>query len=92
MQALAAGVEAQGAVVFGDVHIESDVRVGHADIGSFARFLPELVDDGILHLIGHELGVFELLGEDHGVDSKGLVKTQVLGPVDSLHLVVYVIG
>ena len=92
VQALSAGVEAEGTVVFSDVHIESYVGIGNADVGSFTRLLPKLVYDGILHLVRYELRVFELLGKDDGVNGEGLVEREVLLPVYGLDLLVDVVG
>ena len=65
VQRLTAGVKAQGALVFGDVHVQTEIGVRHRDVRPFARLLTELVDNGILHLIGDKLRVSELLGEYH---------------------------
>ena len=71
--------------------VQAHVRIAHADVRTVARFLAELVDDGVLHLICHEFRVAELLGEYDGIDGKGLVQRQVFRPVDVLHTFVHVV-
>ena len=61
VQRLAARVEAEGCVVFGDMDMQTDIRVGHRDVGAVAGLFSELVDNGILDLIGYEAGVAEFL-------------------------------
>ena len=73
VQRLAAAVERQRAVVLGHVDVQPQVGVGHRDVGAVARLLAELVDDGVLHLVADKLRVAEFLGENDGVDGKGLV-------------------
>ena len=92
VQRLAAGVEAEGGVFVGNVDVQADVGVGHRDVRTVARMFAELVDDGILHLIGHELGVAELLGEYHRVYGESLAVVEVFRPFHLHHLVVHVVG
>ena len=54
VKALAAGVESDGGIVVGNVYVETDIRIGHRDVGTLAGLLAELVHDGILDLIGDE--------------------------------------
>ena len=72
--------------------VQPHIRVRDADIRTLARLLAELVDNGILHLIGNKLGVTELLGKDYRVNGKGLVKGDVLRPVDVLDAFIDIVG
>ena len=47
------------------MNVQADVRVADTDVGALAGTLAKLVDDGVLHLVGHELRVAELFGEYH---------------------------
>ena len=58
--------------------VQSHIRIGDADVRTLARLLAELVDNGIFYLIGHKLGVAELVGKDHRVDGKSLVERKIL--------------
>ena len=72
--------------------VQSHVGVGDADVRTCSLLFTELVDDGILHLVGDELGVAEFFGEYHRVDSKRLVNIQVFCPVNILDAFIDVIG
>ena len=91
MERLATGVETQRAVILSDMHVQTDVGVGHRYIRALAGLLPELVDDGILYLIRHELRMAELLREHDRVDREGLVVLQILRPVYFLDFLIHVI-
>ena len=47
-------------VILGDMYVQTDIGIGHRDVGALARLLAELVHDGILHLVRNEFGVSEL--------------------------------
>ena len=47
-------------MILGNMDVQTDIGIGHRDIGALARFLAELVHDGIFHLVRNELGVSEL--------------------------------
>ena len=91
VERLTAGVEAQCALVLSDVHVQTEVRVGHGDVGALASLLADLVHDGVLHLIRYELGMAELLGKHHGVYGERLVRPQIRCPVDFLDFLVDII-
>ena len=55
VQALSAGVEREGAVVLGNVDVEAQVGVGDGDVGTLLLRLHEVVDDGVLDLVGDKL-------------------------------------
>ena len=59
VEALAAGVEREGADVFGNMNVEANLRIADTDVGAFALALHEVVHDGILHLVGDEARVAE---------------------------------
>ena len=82
VERLTAGVERQGTLVFCNMNVQPQVRIGHRNIRTATHPLAELVDDGILHLVAHELRVAELLREHNGIDGKRLVLADVLRPVD----------
>ena len=92
MQALARRVETHRGVEVGNVDMEADVGIRHRHIRPVARLLAELVDDGVLHLVGHKARVAELLAIYNGVDRERLALLDVLAPVNFLHLVVHVLG
>ena len=92
VQGLAAGVKAQRTLVVGNMDVQPDVGVGDTDVRPLSRLLAELVNNGILHLVGHELRMPELVREDDRVDGKGLVDRQIAGPVNILHTLVDVVG
>ena len=92
VEAVARGVERERAAGFGHVYVETDVGVGDADVGALALRLAEIVDDGVLHLIGHELGVAELLRVDHGVDGERGFQVEIAAPIDRLHGLIDVVG
>ena len=72
--------------------IQLQVRMGHADVGARTGFLAEVIHNGILYLIGHELTVTELLGKDHRVYGKAGFILQILIPVDGLDGIINLIG
>ena len=92
VERLTAGVEAQRALVFGNMHVQTDVWVGHRDVRPLACPLAELIDDGVLHFIRYELRVAEFLGEHDGIDGKRLVASDILRPVDLLDLLIHLVG
>ena len=92
MQAIARRVEAQRAVGAADVNVQFHVGVGDAYVRPFARGVAEVVNNRVLHLVGHELGVAELLGVDHAVDGKGGVHVEESLPVHAPHGLVHVVG
>ena len=55
VQALSAGVEREGAVVLGNVDVEAQVGVGDGDVGTLLLRLHEVIDDGVLDLVGNKL-------------------------------------
>ena len=57
VQAFAARVEREGAVVLSNVDVELQVGIGDADVRTFSRPLPHLVNNRVLHLVGHKLRV-----------------------------------
>ena len=82
MEALAGRVEAERGLIVGNMDMQAKVGVGDGHVGAHAGLLAELVGNGVLHLIGHEFGMAELLGEHHGVNGKGFLVVQILSPVD----------
>ena len=96
MQRLAARVERQRAFTLsgghvGNVDVQTHVGIGYTDVRTVARLFAELVDNGVLHLVGYEFRVAEFFREYHRVDGKGLVQCQILCPVDILHTLVDVV-
>ena len=61
VQALAAGVEREGAVGVGYVDVQTDVGVGNADVGAFSGGFAEIVDNGVLYFVCYEFRMAELL-------------------------------
>ena len=61
--------------------VQTDVGVCYRDVRPVARLFPELVDNGILHLIADELGMPEFFREDHSIDGERLVVVEVGRPV-----------
>ena len=51
MQRFTTGVETQRTLVVCNMHIQSDVGIGHGDVGALTRLLAELVHDGVLYFI-----------------------------------------
>ena len=92
VERFAAGIERKCATGFGDVDVEQHVGLVDAYAGTLARLLAEVVHDGILHLVGHELGMAELLAEDGGFYGKGFVRVQILFPTDGFYLFVDLVG
>ena len=48
--------------------VDADIRTGHRDIRACSGLLAKLIHDGILHLIGDEAGVAEIIRIDYGID------------------------
>ena len=97
MEALATGVQTECALTLsgsnvGNMDVQAYVGIGNTDIRALPRFLAELVHDGVLYLVSHELRVTELIGKDHRVYGKGLVQVQILCPVNVFYTVVNVVG
>ena len=97
MEALATGVQTECALTLsgsnvGNMDVQAYIGIGNTDIRTLARLLAELVYDGILHLVSHELRVAELVGEDHRVHGKGFVQIQILCPVNGLYSFVNIVG
>ena len=92
VQGVAAGVEGQCGIVAGDMDMQADVRIGEGDVGSLSRALAELVHDGVLDLIGDEVGVAELVTVDDGVHGEGLSLGDIGAPVQVFHIIIYVVG
>ena len=72
--------------------MQTDVGIGDADVWTLSCLFAELVDNGILDLIGNKLRVTELLGEYHRINGKGLVVSNVFAPVDVLDTFIDIIG
>ena len=72
--------------------VQLQVWVVDADVGAVACLLAELVHDSILHLIGHELAVAELVAEDHAVNGECCLVTQIFRPIYLLDGFVHLIG
>ena len=70
VQAFTRRVEREGAEIVGNVHVEFDIGVGNADIGTLARLFTEKVNDGIFDFVGNKLGMLEVFGIDNGIDGK----------------------
>lgn len=88
---LSAGVERQRRLVLSYVDVESYVRIADRYIRSLACQFTELIDDGVLHLVGDEARVFELFGIDHRVNRECLSFEDIFAPINLLHLVVHVL-
>ena len=78
VKAFARRVKGEGALVFGNVDIELDIGLADADIGALARCFAEIINDGVLHLVGYEFRVAELGGINHGVNGEGRVEVEIL--------------
>ena len=74
------------------MYIETDVRIAHRDIRAGACLLTELIDNSVLHLIGYETRVAELLRIDHRVNREGFTFLDVLAPVNLLDFFIHIIG
>ena len=85
-------VERQSTTVFSNVDVQQYIRIVDAYRWAFACLVAEVVHDGILHLVCHELGVAEFIGEYHSIDGKALGVVQVLFPSDGLYIVVHFVG
>ncbi len=92
MQALAGTVQCQCAVILGNVDVQLYVGVYDTYVWTVAGLLAELVNDSVLHLVGNELGVLELVAENHAVHGKGGVVAQILCPVYLFYGVIYLVG
>ena len=64
------------------MHIQEEVGVGKSDGGTHATCVYEVVDDGILHTISHELGMGEIFAIDCGVYGEGGGGCHILLPLD----------
>ncbi len=92
VQRLATGIQTQCTVIFSDVHIQTDVRIGHADIRAVTRLLAKLIYDSILHFVRYKLGMAEFFREYHRVYRESFVEIQVFGPVNLLDLLVHIVS
>ena len=92
VERLAAGVKAECAVVLGDMYMQTEVGVGHGDVGALAGAFAKLVDDGVFHLVGHKLRVAEVIGEYDGIDRERVVDVEILAPVYLFDSLVDLIG
>ena len=72
--------------------VQSDVGIADADVGTFAGAFAELIDDGVLDLIGNELRVAEFLRKDDRIDGKSLFQSDVLAPVNVLDAIIDVVS
>ena len=54
VERLSRGVKGERAVVLRDMDIQTEVWIGNRDIRALTASLKELVNNGILHLIGHK--------------------------------------
>ena len=89
VERLAARVEREGAFGTRYVYVELHVGTGDTDAGTPSCPLAEVVGHGVLHTVGHELAVAELLAEHYGVYGEGLVRRQVVFPTDGFRLLVH---
>ena len=74
VEALAARVEGEGATLLRYMNIESQVRIGYADVGALSFALHKIVDNGVFHLVSDEFRVAKFGAVDGGVDDKGRIK------------------
>jgi hypothetical protein len=97
MKALATGVQTECALTLsrsnvGYMDVQAYVWIGNAYIRALTHFLAELVYDGILHLVSHELRVTELIRKYYRVHGKCLIQVQIFGPVYGFYSFVNVVG
>ena len=72
--------------------VQLQVGIGDADVRTFASLLSHLVNDGILHLVGHKFRVAEFRAEHNAIDGKGRFIGQVFCPVNLLHSTIHLVG
>ena len=72
--------------------MQSQVGIGHRDARPLACSLTQLIYDGILHLVAHELRVTEILGEHDRIHGKRFVVAQILAPVNLLDFLIDLVG
>jgi hypothetical protein len=56
------------------MYIESQVGIGHADVGALSFALHKIVYNGVFHLVSDEFRVAKFGAVDGGVDDKGRIK------------------
>ena len=88
MEAFSAGVQRERAAVFCNVHVEADVGIGNADVGTLVRIFHEIVDNRIFNLVGNKLRIAEFGAINGGVYSKRSVEIENFVPLNSLHCLV----
>ena len=90
MKRFSTGVKTKCCIIFRNVYAEFDVWICYRDIWTIACALPELVNYGILYLIGYKTTVSEFIGIHYRIYRKSLSLTDVLRPVQFLHFFVNV--
>ena len=70
------------------MHVDADVGIRNAHVWTLLRFLAEIVGDGILHAVCHELAMTEILGENDRIHQESHVFVHVGFPVHFFHLLI----
>ena len=92
VQAGAGQVDAQAQAIFLDDGMNQQVRVLAIDIRTRQAVLAELVDDGVLDLLGNELCVDQLRSAAGRTDGKRLAGPQVITPIDNAGHCIQIVG
>ena len=92
MKALARRIQRERTIGITDMNVQLYIRVCDSYVRAFPGALAEIIDDGILHLVGDELGMAKVLRIDDGVDGKRSIEVEVTAPVDFLHGGVDLVG
>ena len=66
------------------MHIETNVGIRHADVGTLASEFHKIVDNGVLDFISNKLRIAEFCAVDCGVYGKGGVKIENFIPLNAL--------
>ena len=64
------------------MNIELKIGVGNADIGAFALFFAEIVDDGVFCLVGDKFRMPKLLRINDSIYRKSSLQIKVFVPSD----------
>ena len=84
MQAGPCQIEADGAVIPGQVQIDPQVGILRVNVGTFSAVVPDFVNDGVLGFQGGEAGVSDLGIAQVGIHGQGHARSQKLLPIEGI--------
>ena len=92
MKRFTRAIERKRATIFRNMNIEQNIRIVKTHRRAFTSLVTEIVNNGILYFISHELGVTEFIRKHHRIYGETLFGIQIFLPIYSLYIIVHFIS